>query len=529
MGDLDEKEIPLTTVPMSKEDKEDDVEYKPKRKPIRDKLYEMVSSGTINGLSQALSAKLRIIQIFWICVFIFALFEFSWSVYHLAVRYNQAPVLSQIDPKYTPFTWPDFTVCNPSNPIPFWTTEGLEDKWKKLVKVSNFTLPSYGPPTRSKTIWWQYVAMSSLNPAVYFSKGFEGSFQVVKAQYDDPTIASSSSDYDQFETVPTSQEDDELVQTNLDSIRAPLPCYRIKPREIVRRRNTTLDKLMTLKLYILMDLESYKIYNSGFENRKAYFYITNENATIQSAHPYFVAPGTSSIFNINEHKKDRVKGCRDKHFPIDVFHYDLSKVKRLNGGFDDCRFHLSQSIFLRECGCYNTYLPLYKYDDKLPRVCTNLTLFNKKQMAENIKCLNRVLLVTLRRKEFEAKLNASCADYKKRLCSSSTYSVVLSTNVWPKNVSASRQDSLQRMKKFMKNAKNRKTVAADFIYENLAIIELFKSKDSVERTYEEFAYTRTQFVSDIGGVAGLWIGLSLISVFELVAMLLSIIAYLRTN
>ena len=72
----------------------------------------------------------------------------------------------------------------------------------------------------------------------------------------------------------------------------------------------------------------------------------------------------------------------------------------------------------------------------------------------------------------------------------------------------------------------KKNVPTDFARQNLAIIKLMWNKEPPEATFETYEYGSAQLTSDIGGIAGLWLGLSLISVFELVEVLYFVVKFL---
>lgn len=498
-----------------------------KKKRLQNNFKEKLSNSTINGLAQVVSAENVRYRIFWSILLVIEVIGFSVNLYEITERFLRVPLLTQVERGQTNFTWPHITLCNPSNPIPFWTDQTLEPKWKSLfAKAEEMGKLMYGDKP-AKAIWSHYIAMSSLNPPEFYAKGLDGMIQGFSYNYKESSVAFSSSDFDRFRSL-SMKKVKVVMQGNLDSIRTPMPCYRIAPEKIGQVTTRGDDSnLLSVKLYILMDFDSLNIYNPAYESRKLYLYITHPNATIQSTSPYFIYSGTDSKFQISESSHRRIRMCRENEFRTEIYTVDLNSSQKFYGGFEECRMHVSQTMFLQKCGCMNPFLPIYKFENatKFPRLCTNTSIYSRTQMEGNVKCLNSFIHEN---KAFQRKLMKVCDPFRISPCYSKTYTVIRDSNAWQAAQSKLRNEYMTKNVNRLKNAKSNSNLSTDFVNLNLAIVNLYWSREPPEATYEEREYPLSQFISDFGGTAGLWIGLSLISVFELTELACAAFNYCRT-
>ncbi|ESN96405.1 hypothetical protein HELRODRAFT_189228 [Helobdella robusta] len=91
-------------------------------------------------------------------------------------------------------------------------------------------------------------------------------------------------------------------------------------------------------------------------------------------------------------------------------------------------------------------------------------------------------------------------------CKETTYTVTLSIGAWPANV---QKDMLFEKFQDMVNYS-----VADTYQENLAKVELYYEEFNHERIEEKPSYELPQFLSDCGGILGLWLGMSVLTICE---------------
>lgn len=109
----------------------------------------------------------------------------------------------------------------------------------------------------------------------------------------------------------------------------------------------------------------------------------------------------------------------------------------------------------------------------------------------------------------------------KPLCSEETYDARVSNVRWPTSNEA--EILLKRMKNTWPNSSSIKNWTVESIYKNMAKIEIYFDDFNIERIEQVPAYGWNNFFSDFGGQAGLWIGASVYSIFELFSLCLMLI------
>ena len=105
------------------------------------------------------------------------------------------------------------------------------------------------------------------------------------------------------------------------------------------------------------------------------------------------------------------------------------------------------------------------------------------------------------------------------LCSETQYDFTISNLRWPSSAQA--KTLLNDIKRSWPNDSSFKNWTEDSIYKNIAKIEVFFHDFQTLTVTQEQAYDWVKFLSDLGGQAGLWIGASVYSLFELVSFLIS--------
>lgn len=501
-----------------------DVELKNKKSEYRLKLQKVASGCSVKGLSRSVASRRLKFKIWWCTLFVIGVVMFCYNVNKVVQHFRTEPVLTQFDRKQMDFEWPHLTLCDPTNPIPFWTSLDLKSKWKAVKDNFKTSYADNLPKYNGKKLWQHYVGMSTVDPRIFFQSGLNGTLQSVQVNYQQSSLVSSSGDFDQYKSVKNFEKSSITV---MDSIRFPMGCYRLAPEKLSPQVGKSTG-LISLKLYVVMDFESYKYFDIGYESRKLYLYIHNADSTIDKSAPFYITPGTDSHIKLNQRSQMRIKDCTEEHYIVEQYDLDLRTTHRFIGGYEDCRQHLSQTIFFDECGCYNPFLPIYKLNDKFPRVCTNMSEFNNTTLFRNVECLNKVLNFSSTDSSYDDILNQACDALRKKSCHEKSYSFSRDTNQWQVKMSSSREKLMrQNIRKLMPNAPY--NVSSDFAHRNLAIIKLSWNKQPPEATFESFEYSPSQLISDIGGIAGLWLGLSLISVFELVEFLYILIKFVMAD
>jgi hypothetical protein len=153
---------------------------------------------------------------------------------------------------------------------------------------------------------------------------------------------------------------------------------------------------------------------------------------------------------------------------------------------------------IKNCACGDPGYPLYgkafNLDvSKAIPICSHIN-------AEQQKCLQNINL-----QYSNNSLSCDCPDS----CKDISYATGLSIGQWPSNVQ--KDDILESLQKKVSTMKLK-----DVYKDNLIKVELFFESFDFEAIREVPAYLFSKFLSDIGGVLGLWLGMSLLTIFEFV-------------
>lgn len=476
----------------------------------RAKLLENVRGTSVHGLSRAVTATSRCRRYFWVSLFFASVIGFSAHLIGLLHRYSKQPILMQVSYEHMPFKWPHVTLCNPMNPIPFWERPKLLQVWQDLIERTRLYPSMPYEKTRGHRVRSEMLAMSSIDFNDFFgNRSVNSLIFAVHLDFHRPIIEQSVSEGDRFSLVLNFHE---AFRAVLETSRYPLPCYTLTPEAF--KSIVSNDKIQRIRLMVYVDQRSYRLFNSGHENRKIYLYLGNRNYTQQISSLFYVHPGTDSYFEISENHIHRLKDCLDEHFKMRLFDVNMHATHELIGGYDDCIAFVSQRIFVQFCGCYNPFLPIVKLDHiAMPRLCFNMTHFSPARMKANVRCLNRVIHRYDKASKFR-EISEECKKFKKKYCWQSTYTYIRHTNTWDRELNPKRRLLLTKFLKLLRNAP--RNASEEFGYHNLLALHFVRKHKKTPFTFEELQYPLSQLLSDVGGSLGLWLGVSVISVFELI-------------
>ena len=131
------------------------------------------------------------------------------------------------------------------------------------------------------------------------------------------------------------------------------------------------------------------------------------------------------------------------------------------------------------------------------------------EIRRELKCLHKATSAVNGNEEA-----CNCKPY----CSEEDYGVQVSSSKWP---TPNQADSLlSRMKTSWPNSSSIQNWTTESIYKNLVKVEIYYSDFLTQRLEQKPVYGWNEFLSDLGGQVGLWIGASVYSIFELCTLLL---------
>lgn len=257
-----------------------------------------------------------------------------------------------------------------------------------------------------------------------------------------------------------------------------------------------------------------------------------------------VPPGYSVSFGVKARENIRIKpphgNCSDEK-QESVFSYRLIS----------CQKKCLQKAIVSECGCKDINLPghdnypslHYCSDDRdIPMECTlNAT-------SECIKKLYKVYdrFICVRNTSVRMARNAThmsnCGCFPP--CHEQSYDVTYSLSRWPANsfdgeeayidifdsegypmrfLGPEDEEKFKLYEKYF-DVQNRRKAMRDF-----ARLNVYIADSNVLRTEESEDYSQSQLLSDIGGQLGLWVGISVITLAEVLELMMDTTKYIMKN
>lgn len=120
----------------------------------------------------------------------------------------------------------------------------------------------------------------------------------------------------------------------------------------------------------------------------------------------------------------------------------------------------------------------------------------------------------------QAEISSNAKHHCKPCCDDVEYEIDVSSLKWPTKEHAT--ELLQRMKEKWPKTSHVQNWTTDNIYRNLVKVTIYFTDFQMEVVEQKPAYDWSAFLSDFGGQAGLWIGASVYSAFELCSLMINL-------
>ncbi|XP_030832609.1 amiloride-sensitive sodium channel subunit beta isoform X2 [Strongylocentrotus purpuratus] len=188
-------------------------------------------------------------------------------------------------------------------------------------------------------------------------------------------------------------------------------------------------------------------------------------------------------------KADLKQGIED-----DIYHqhYNITYNRKT------CEVSCFQNEVISRCDCFDATYPNSLKVNRTVYPCEYINDVETQCMAD----------IEMEHARDELECNCPLA------CRETTYLTSVSSSIWPSD--AYESTLIEKMVKY--NAEIRRHVvgenASDWTRRNMAKVEIFYDEFNYEHIRQDAAYTIPDLLSDIGGQLGLWLGLSIITIFE---------------
>ena len=256
---------------------------------------------------------------------------------------------------------------------------------------------------------------------------------------------------------------------------------------------------------------------------------------------YDVPPGFSASFGIKPRMNIRIGPPHGNCTNENPFGPNQSRYRGIS-----CQKMCLQSHVIKSCGCSDSSLPNVpgtnvkpcRNNDQFPDSC----MFNATEECRLILLrLHAQILCARKIRDWVTKNTTLLVDCKCfPPCDEVLYDVSYSLSKWP--ASGYEGDAayydvfyIEGFKERFKNTSKYDTVKNYFndstretTMKDFARLNVYVADSNVIKTQESGDYTTNQLVSDIGGQLGLWVGISVITLTEVIELLCEIMRYLMS-
>ncbi|CAH8860605.1 unnamed protein product [Trichobilharzia szidati] len=534
---------------------------------LRKTIFRLLQHSTIHGLPHISTSSNNIVRLIWFALWLAGLTGFLTNLSYVVAHYLSRPVLTSYHEDHEEFVWPDITFCNAMAPYNLNTQE-RQTLWNHYVSwARNLSTANQIPKdlfssideADAEEIFLQSLVRSSI-PHWRFNVGSaEDMFGFIAEQNGHQGIYLSVSMDGTLSDMPKPWGN--YFYTQILQKRYNIPCLNF---QITRYLNKSIMKgIEQVAFGIKSNFHSYLIINSSYSSHTIDVYITLPDH-FPTTGVIDLTPGYINHVQLQMVRLKRIQEnqkCHNRKYSSIIFDADLTTKRLVNDtGGDLCHRLLSQYLYLRECHCYSPFLPYGYFPDLFnisynknnnnnstsesivqPVLCLNMSVFNESELAGNSNCMYRVF-----KKYSNSSVYMSLKEAKQcQYYASSPYCDEVKYNqlgivrkpigeLWGSAYNEARANFLlstyRDIVAYSRNAndkhdfseynkdifhnESKRQEMLNQLRNNFAIIMIERVSPHGRLVLEENEYPLAQLLSDIGGNMGLWIGISVIGLFE---------------
>nr|AWC68058.1 DEG/ENaC family ion channel ENaC6 [Platynereis dumerilii] len=530
---------------------------------LRDVLGNFAVSTTMHGVPKVINAKSAMARLFWSIVCLAAGSMFCLQMSEVLTRYYSYPKKVTVEVVPTPVPFPSISICNMRNlDVHILNTLNAaflrdDNPINHINKSDNAFINSYMYNVgRLAHLFWKY---QDAHPEVFQEVFSRTTFS---ANIPEDIIALAAVQLDGF--VVNCHYAGHRCNKSRDFLRFFDPyyfsCFTYKAPEpselddslsegiengwssILLSGSGMLDKNDEIRM--LPGLHEWRSAVSASEGVRVVIHPPNTEP-YPFTEGYDVPPGFSASFGIKPRRNIRIGpphgNCTNKN-PFDqaTERYRLISCQRM----------CLQSAIIKSCNCSDVGLPrlnhmdvpLCRSSESFPESCfddaTDECLEALMNMSSLIKCV-RVTKAKLTKNTTQME---ECQCFPP--CDEVAYDVSYSLSKWPAsgyegdaayfdvfgiegfNERFNNSETKGKYELFAKyfNVSNREETMKNF-----ARLNVYIADSNVVKTQESADYTRNQLVSDIGGQLGLWVGISVITLTEVLELLSDLVRFFTSS
>eukprot|EP00112_Aurelia_sp_Birch-Aquarium-sp1_P020292 Seg5197.3 transcript_id=Seg5197.3/GoldUCD/mRNA.D3Y31 product="Acid-sensing ion channel 4-A" protein_id=Seg5197.3/GoldUCD/D3Y31 len=436
-----------------------------------------VQSTTIHGISTIYSGRNIFMKLFWLIVFLNVFGLLAWQLYKISERRMGNEVITMVENKaHTSMVFPAVTLCSTR---PF----------RKSVSTNEFFFAKFRSMTSNLTRYGLTINEFLLDETLC-------SFDQRQCKFKEDFLVTTSWSLGNCFTFKanSSQMQTSLGQKHGFRLAININQNKFTNYEFFASDGRVIDQFPPVGVRVIIHSE-------------------NEDVKFSAdANAILVSPGTMTGIQIRKQNFERLSSpfpdhCIDKENAEEVLGRDIASTTTYSIGL--CEFMCKIKKMMDHCKAIHV-----DEMNQLLLLFPNKTFgYHTPKTSEQIDCIY---------KDFEKLANITSNCNCRQPCKEQKYKLTVSTAVWPSNDNVDYICSLVNHDRIDLGQNCSKEV----IKENVLRLEVYFKDFNVESIKSSPAYGDAQFMSDLGGSLGLWIGASVYSLFELGSLGISLASLL---
>uniref|UniRef100_A0A0N4Z4T4 Acid-sensing ion channel 1 n=1 Tax=Parastrongyloides trichosuri TaxID=131310 RepID=A0A0N4Z4T4_PARTI len=449
---------------------------------------------TISGFNHIFGSSSIIITIFWFIVTAVCIYFGVVQSLDFVNAYLEYPVNTELLSKYEEITFPSITLCSRS----VYKNNGKNEALNKILEAYN---------RKTDSEWGLVPMLEPYNVSFVYMTDFWLRIYANEL-LGDPSINLNISDIiDQCY-----YDHEKCTETNINTIKHPAygTCYTINHEG--NWKVARIGSEYGLKLTIKSDFNSLLPFYLSFG--AAMFIHTSTEFPFIENNPIFLPPGNDVSVGLSIYETKRLPHPYGECIPNN--NKKLEATENYYGGMyenEKCIRSCIQSKIIENCGCYYAGYAK-KTDDNETLSCSEYIEKGKGKSDEIIYKVN-------------ITQDCNCFDVCDRTYYETSYSMGSFTapNYTPNQCRASVIEQYKTNKIYAPYEYTQEA-CLNYFSENVVNLEIFFEKLNFIVQKEYAAYDIEQCINDIIGVLSFWIGISIISLFEVIILIYTIIVML---
>ncbi|XP_067679741.1 acid-sensing ion channel 1-like [Haliotis asinina] len=495
-------------------------------KSLRSILQRFADRTSMQGVSFLSTSRSWYARVIWSCLLLTSLAMLFYHLTYLVQIYYSWPKHTSMSLGFSPLPFPSITICN-TNPVrlsqmrnvskglklffekanPNYLAQELEKETRKVRQCTNST---FGLINFNFTSGDYFTQMSNIQTREQGKEmGLNESSTSANIQIEFQNLFMKETR--QKRIAVGHQLDDMMMDCSF-------ACQTCRKGHFIRKTSSTFGNCYTLKhtklvskrsgpkhgLQLVLNLENYEQLE-GITTGNGLQLVVNphgmlpfpvhDGITIDAGKETNVALKKLAIHRLGAPKWD----CEDGEM--------FRRKYNITYSVQTCQLLCEQEMISNTCKCYHVA------EEEIIILMNTTKPYPVCRTNKQVRCvLDQMAL-------FETTpQNCSCGNP----CRETKYEKRLSSRQWPSHSYA--KVLVQKLCKMIAAADctKLKEMHSMDLRLNFAKLNIFYEDLNYEIMQEEPDYELTQFVSDVGGTLGLWVGLSVLSIFELVQLLLEL-------